>query len=53
MDKYLLGFVMNISDGHPYHLYIRRPRALIPALNVWDVFLGFSVKFWGHYESPF
>ena len=23
-DRYLLGFVMKISDGHPYQLYIKR-----------------------------
>ena len=24
IDRCLLGFVMKISDGHPYHLYIKR-----------------------------
>ena len=25
IDRYLLGFVMKISDRHPYHVYIGRP----------------------------
>ena len=34
IDRYLLGFVMKISDGHPYHLYIKRTpqRACSPLL---------------------